>query len=575
MTFDTGEGSAVESQTYPKGDVSVKPATIPTRDGYAFYGWYADADCTEKYEFGNFLSVDVTVYARWMEKKTIYYLDKDREVKALSDYTIVTTDNAATVEQWSGPCVFVESAVIDTRPAVSGEAMLVLLDDTKIECNAGISVLSGNELTITTGGYSEDISSSGWLRAADGSSTSTTASYNAGIGGTKTEDCGTINIYGGEVTASGNFSSTVGAYGTSIGGGQSSGGGTINIYGGYVLCQSSYKSLSSAGIGAGPNYKGTNKGSVNIIGNTAIVQAYGKVAFNATTVTAQSDASEEDYAVIVEYGNSLKTPATYYGASNGEEQDLLAMDSTSLDGTVTTLSTGSYYYACVSFAKGVHQTITSADYATMYYSDYNLVVPSSVASAATYVVENTEAYDTSSDTLAASRIYQAGDTIPKGLAVVVRRNSAATGIDHFFYVSETCKEEADTIANNLYGFDEAGQTTVGPNGETEGYVFYKLANPSGKVGFYCGATDGAAFTMKRAHTAYLAITKAAAANIACFLLESSDEDAATLTGISEVPTSSHAASTDTLYTLDGLRVKATNHLPAGIYIKNGKKIMVK
>ena len=44
----------------------------PTWTGYEFGGWYTDADCTTPFEFGQELTHDTTVYAKWIPSNTAY-----------------------------------------------------------------------------------------------------------------------------------------------------------------------------------------------------------------------------------------------------------------------------------------------------------------------------------------------------------------------------------------------------------------------------------------------------------------------------------------------------------------------
>lgn len=63
VSFETGEGSKVDSQTTADGKL-VKPAD-PTRDGYTFGGWYTDEACTQAYDFSTPVTADLTLYAKW------------------------------------------------------------------------------------------------------------------------------------------------------------------------------------------------------------------------------------------------------------------------------------------------------------------------------------------------------------------------------------------------------------------------------------------------------------------------------------------------------------------------------
>lgn len=66
VTFNTGEGSAVDSQVVADGAKATKPAD-PTRDGYVFAGWYADADLKSPYDFSTSVTKDLALYAKWVK----------------------------------------------------------------------------------------------------------------------------------------------------------------------------------------------------------------------------------------------------------------------------------------------------------------------------------------------------------------------------------------------------------------------------------------------------------------------------------------------------------------------------
>lgn len=101
---------------------------------------------------------------------------------------------------------------------------------------------------------------------------------------------------------------------------------------------------------------------------------------------------------------------------------------------------------------------------------------------------------------------------------------------------------------------------------TEGFKFYKLAydNYTEKtgLGFYWGAAEGGAFTVKPG-LAYLAVPQAQAANVKGFSFDG------TQTGINGVEATTAKGA---IYNLNGQRVEKAQR---GIYIQNGKKFIVK
>lgn len=101
---------------------------------------------------------------------------------------------------------------------------------------------------------------------------------------------------------------------------------------------------------------------------------------------------------------------------------------------------------------------------------------------------------------------------------------------------------------------------------TDGFKFYKLAydNYTEKtgLGFYWGAAEGGAFTVKPG-LAYLAVPQAQAANVKGFSFDG------TQTGINGVEATTAKGA---IYNLNGQRVEKAQR---GIYIQNGKKFIVK
>lgn len=156
--------------------------------------------------------------------------------------------------------------------------------------------------------------------------------------------------------------------------------------------------------------------------------------------------------------------------------------------------------------------------------------------------------------------YAAGaDEIPAGNAVLVKAGNAM----HIpLIVSKHTKE---VVAENML----KGQATTGKFTADPDYKYYKLAynNYSTKegLGFYFGVENGGAFTVP-AGMAYLAVPRSMA--VKCFLLDGS------ATGIEGIEAGQTAEAVKTVYTLDGRKVEAQK-LPKGIYIVNGKKVIVK
>lgn len=155
--------------------------------------------------------------------------------------------------------------------------------------------------------------------------------------------------------------------------------------------------------------------------------------------------------------------------------------------------------------------------------------------------------------------YAAGNTVPAGTGLLVK---GANGTTYDFITTDNAVTL--TTANLLSG-SVADALTTGAAGSK----FYKLtySEVAGEqvLGFFWGAENGATFT-NEAGKAYLVIPAGSAAN--GFRL-----DGSAITGINNVALDRAA---DKIYTISGVAVSAQQgKLPAGLYIVNGQKQIVK
>lgn len=64
VSFINPDGTAIYTESVLNGKTVAKPAA-PTKENYVFGGWYADAGCTAEFNFGNPITKNTTVYAKW------------------------------------------------------------------------------------------------------------------------------------------------------------------------------------------------------------------------------------------------------------------------------------------------------------------------------------------------------------------------------------------------------------------------------------------------------------------------------------------------------------------------------
>ena len=181
---------------------------------------------------------------------TTYYVNAaGEEQTSVTEFTAV---DSTTVTWTTGWYVVNADTSIVSRITVTGDVNLILCDDKTLTATQGITVASGNSLTIWA-------QNNGKGKLYAGTTDGSTASLgwdSAGIGGdASNKETGAITVNGGTIYAVGN-------YGAGIGGGYYGSAGTIKINGGEIHATGGYW---AAGVGSGPFTSGS-AGSVEISG---------------------------------------------------------------------------------------------------------------------------------------------------------------------------------------------------------------------------------------------------------------------------------------------------------------------
>lgn len=214
----------------------------------------------------------------------------------------------------------------------------------------------------------------------------------------------------------------------------------------------------------------------------------------------------------------------------------------------------------------------TAGYATAYTA-FPYVMP---ASANGYIVTETA----EGETIKAKQKYPAGTEVPANAPLLIKNSEAGVTLNPVV-LGKTVEAYPYAEENLLHGTRrESDGVTTDVDG-TNNYYYYKLSykldaekNPvPDSYGFYRGKADGSAFAMKNTLTAYLALPKSSGLVNNLRISIDNEDGPATSIHANRIPADNMPQS---VYTLSGVRVNAAgNRLPKGIYIVNGKKVVIK
>ena len=271
--------------------------------------------------------------------------------------TCTLVENSAEAVTWTAGWYAVSGTVTISEPiTVNGEVHLILTNGCTLTAEKGIVVTSTNSLTI----YAQS-ENGGTLNATGMTDDSGNAS--AGIGGsTSSVDSGSITIHGGIINATGgvannNFGNPnyggagIGGSTTSSGNGGNS--GTIEIYGGTITANSGEGSSTGAGIGGGGGGNGKNGGDgsgITIYGGNVTAASHGTQSGGAGIGGGEGDIGDGGAGNNIQInGGMVHATGGYLGAGIGGGG---GVGKKSGDGTVT-ISGGTVTAVGGSYAAGI------------------------------------------------------------------------------------------------------------------------------------------------------------------------------------------------------------------------------
>ena len=262
------------------------------------------------------------------------------------------------------------------------------------------------------------------------------------------------------------------------------------------------------------------------------------------TVTIRNDANDIEYfATTDETGaytiNVVQNDLAYTATVTADGYETL------VDEEELNFTEGSRTKDFVINSLDVNLIISSAEYATFYYSNSAYKIPEGLEA---FVVESIHG-----NALTLIPIFE---IIPADCGVIIKGPQGT-------YVMKATSEEGAAVENMLRGFDVPHLTEGGD-------IYYKLTVKNDKVGFYWGEENGEAFETA-AHKAYLALPADQYNDVKFFTF---DNDSGNATGIDNATGSieTNTLEADRVYNLSGQRV---NDSYKGVVIVNGKKMMRK
>lgn len=286
VTFIVGKDTVYDSQLVFYGQFATEP--IPPRsEGEHFVAWLYGG---QQFDFDTPIVENTILYASFDANEPISYLvynENGEPSEAVCDYYNYLYSGDTELSNFTYSVE--ENIVTDERIVVDGTVNLIIRDGASLTASDGITVMPGSTLNIY--GQAEG---TGILNA-----TAVSSGF-AGIGGTKADECGAINIHGVVINATGSSQNEPAA---GIGGGYHMANGTVNIYAGEITASGGmYGNLAAAGIGGGDSGEG---GTINIFGG--IIDAHGGATNSSYGGAGIGGGSSAAGGVIIISGGEVTT----------------------------------------------------------------------------------------------------------------------------------------------------------------------------------------------------------------------------------------------------------------------------
>ncbi len=159
ITFNSNDGSSVESQNVNAGEKLAEPTPAPTKEGFTFDGWYEDSTFSKKFDFNTPITDSMTLYAKWIENKYTLTFDANGGTGSMTpiadltgEYTLPANGfTAPSGKQFKGWSLTTDGAIVTKVDMTENKTVYAIWEDIPVvtytvtfDVNGGTSVASQN-----------------------------------------------------------------------------------------------------------------------------------------------------------------------------------------------------------------------------------------------------------------------------------------------------------------------------------------------------------------------------------------------------------------------------------------------
>ena len=191
ITFNSNDGTSVESQNVNAGEKLTEPTPAPTKEGFTFDGWYEDSTFSKKFDFNTPITDNMTLYAKWTENKYTLTFDANGGSGTMTPVTDLTGEytlpanefTAPSGKQFKGWSLTTDGAIVTKVDMTENRTVYAIWENIPVvtytvsfAANGGTGTMAdvtgvSGEYTLPANGFTapDGKQFKGWATSADGS----------------------------------------------------------------------------------------------------------------------------------------------------------------------------------------------------------------------------------------------------------------------------------------------------------------------------------------------------------------------------------------------------------------------